>query len=427
MIYPTTKAVLLAGCAIIVSLAVVVLAPGLWSVGFACVAFIVGLLAADAWLSPWPSGISVMMSAPRALQVGQTDLFTASIYANGQTFHAESRLETNGLIDVAPGNKVHSYILKPNRRGIGEIKKLWIRWRGPLGLLYKQDVKSIEDEAVISSDTRVITEEAIKILTRENLYGDKIQIDRGEGSEFDSLREFQAGMDSRAIDWKQTARHRTLLTREFRIEKNNSIIFAIDSGRLMSEPIRNGLSRLDHALNASLLMSFVSLKLGDRVGFFSFDAKPKLQTGVVSGPRAFTLLQKLTAGVDYSTEETNYTLGLTELSANLDRRSLIIIFTDFSDSTSAELMLTSLSALSKRHLILFVAFRDDELEDLMNTEPENAENVSRAVIADTLLRERDLVISKLQRMGAQIVDAPSERIGATLINQYIKIKNYNLL
>ena len=127
---------------------------------------------------------------------------------------------------------------------------------------------------MIASDTRLIEEEAVNILTRENLFGEKIQIHRGEGSEFDSLREFQAGMDSRAIDWKQTARHRTLLTREFRTEKNHSIIFAIDTGRLMSEPVRGGLSRLDHALNAALLMSFISLRLGDRVGFFAFGRAP---------------------------------------------------------------------------------------------------------------------------------------------------------
>ena len=90
-------------------------------------------------------------------------------------------------------------------------------------------------------------------------------------------------------------------------------------------------------------------------------------------------------------------------------------------------MLTNLAPLARRHLILFVAFRDEELEDLIDARPAEAEDAARAVVADGLLRERDLVIAKLQRMGALIVDAPASRIGAGLINQYLRIKRRNLL
>jgi len=103
------------------------------------------------------------------------------------------------------------------------------------------------------------------------------------------------------------------------------------------------------------------------------------------------------------------------------------MFTDFADSTNAALMLANIAPLMKRHLIVFVAFRDRDLERLINHEPETPDDVTRAVIADTLQRERDLVISKLQRMGALIVDAPSDKIGAGLINQYLKVKKRTLL
>ena len=427
MIYPTARAALIAGGGGIFCLAIAAAAPDLWAGGFVVIAFTIGLLAADAALSPWPSAVSVRLQAPAVLGAGRSDAASAEVFANGRALPSDVRLETNELIDVAAHEDGYTFRLTPNRRGQGEIKKVWVRWRGPLGLIDKQYAKTVDAEAVISSDTRLIEKDAINILTSDNLFGVKTQIDRGEGSEFDSLREFQAGMDSRTIDWKQTARHRTLLSREFRTEKNHSIVFAIDTGRLMCEPVGNGLSRLDHALNAALLMSFVSLKLGDRVGFFAFDAKPSLKTGIVSGASAFAILKKLTAGIDYTHEETNFTLGLTELSATLHRRSLIIVFSDFADSTSAELMLANLSPLMKRHLILFVAFRDEELESLAAAQPANADDVTRAVIADTLMQEREIVLTKLQRMGALIVDAPSDRIGAGLINQYLNIKRRNLL
>ena len=96
--------------------------------------------------------------------------------------------------------------------------------------------------------------------------------------------------------------------------------------------------------------------MGDRVGFFGFDVQPRLFSGAVSGAHAFPFLQRIAARLDYSTEETNYTLALTQLGAALERRSLIVVFTDFADTTSAQLMLENVGRLIKRHLVLFVIY-----------------------------------------------------------------------
>src|SRR5262249_34215245 len=254
----------------------------------------------------------------------------------------------------------------------------------------------------------------------------KAQLETGDGSEFHALRELAAGMDRRTIDWKQSAKHGKLLAKEFRTERNHPVIFAIDCGRLMCAPLL-GVPRIDRAINAALLMAFVSLKLGDRVGFFGFDVQPRLFSGAVSGAQAFPLLQRLAARLDYSAEEPNYTLALTQLGAALERRALIVVFTDFADTTSAELMLEDVGRLLKRHLVLFVVFRDEELEAIARREPVDAEAVSRAVTAEALLRERDLVIARLTRMGALIVDAPAAAMGSALLQAYIDLKRRDLL
>jgi uncharacterized protein (DUF58 family) len=152
-----------------------------------------------------------------------------------------------------------------------------------------------------------------------------------------------------------------------------------------------------------------------------------MSTGTVAGPASFPLLQRLAAGIDYSAEETNFTLGLTQLSGQLERRSLIVVFTDFADSTSAELMIENLGRLLKRHVVLFMVFRDEELESLAGAEPAEPDDVSRAVIAHTLLRERDVVIERLRRLGAQIVDAPVDRMGPALLASYLDLKRRELL
>jgi uncharacterized protein (DUF58 family) len=266
----------------------------------------------------------------------------------------------------------------------------------------------------------------MKLFARDAPMGVKAQLELGDGAEFHALKEFQTGMDLRAIDWKQSARHGRLVGREYRAERNHSIILALDSGRLMSAPVA-GQARIDRAVNAALLLAFVGLKLGDRVGLFSFDARPRIASGVVAGVRAFPALQRLAAEVDYSTEETNFTLGLTSLAGRLDRRALVVIFTDFADPTSAALMVEHVGRLARTHLILLVIFRDEELEQLAAAEPREPDDVSRAVVADALLRQRENVLVQLRRLGVQILEARAAEIGPTLINRYLDVMRRELV
>jgi uncharacterized protein (DUF58 family) len=139
------------------------------------------------------------------------------------------------------------------------------------------------------------------------------------------------------------------------------------------------------------------------------------------------MLQRRAAALDYSTEEVNYTLALTTLSGELQRRSLVVVFTEFVDTTSAELMIEALARLARRHLVLFVAFRDEELEQLTRRQPESAEDVTRAVIALTLLKERETVIARLRRLGVQVIDAPVASLGTSLVDRYLELKRRELL
>jgi uncharacterized protein (DUF58 family) len=278
----------------------------------------------------------------------------------------------------------------------------------------------------VTPNVASIKEQALRLFSRDSTFGLHQFLNSGDSSEFHALRDFQPGMDRRRIDWKQSARHGALRAKEFHAEQNQHIVLALDTGRLMSDPLE-GQPRIDRAVQASLLMAYVALKLGDRVGLYAFDEKPRVASGTVTGTAAFPLLQKLAAKIDYAPGETNFTLGLTQLSGELERRSIIVIFTDFVDTTSAELMLENVGRLLKRHLVLFIVFRDQELESLRNAAPQTPEDVSRAVVADTLLHEREIVIERLRRMGVEIVDAPVDRIGPQLLSAYLETKRQSRL
>jgi uncharacterized protein (DUF58 family) len=436
MIYPTSRAVAVMAVGAPLALAVGLIRPEFWVAGAAWVALVGALCLADAVLGAPRDRARLALDAPGVLPTGgAATMHVAITFERRAPPRAEAAAQVNARLTLAAdrvrtlvrgGAADASFELAPVRRGEGEIERIWARWTGPFGLVWKQISQTPRRVIPITPNVAAVKEEAIRLFARDAQFGLKSQLETGEGSEFHALRELVPGMDRRAIDWKQSARHGKLLAKEYRTERNHPVLFAIDTGRLMCEPLL-GVPRIDRAINAALLMAFVSLKLGDRVGFFGFDVRPRLFSGAVSGAQAFPLLQRFAARLDYSTEETNYTLALTQLGGALERRSLVVIFTDFADTTSAELMLENLGRLMKRHLVLFVIFRDEELEAIARREPVDPEAVSRAVTAEALLRERDLVIARLVRMGAHIVDAPAAAIGPALLSAYIDLKRRDLM
>ena len=435
-IYPTRLAIVLAALGAPVGLAVALAAPRMWSAAAAWVLMALGLMLADALLAARPSRLALTLAAPGAMGLGRTGEATLEAAFTGPApGEIELALGVNARLAASPvrqrlalaaGRGRAVVALTPQRRGEGRLEQVWARWRGPLSLVWLQRTEAPDRRIAITPDIERVKEQALQLFSRDALFGLKAQMESGEGGDFHALRDFQTGMDLRAIDWKQSGRHGKLVAREYRTERNHHVILAIDTGRLMCAPTSAG-PRVDQAINAALLLAFAGLKLGDRVGLFAFDAKPRVASGVVPGPQAFPLIQRLAAGIDYTTEETNFTLGLTTLAGRLDRRALVVVFTDFADPTSAELMIENVGRLMRTHLVLFVVFRDEELEALADAEPREPDDVSRAVIAAGLQRQRQIVVGRLQRLGAQLVEAKAEDLGMSLLSAYLDAKRRELI
>ena len=199
-------------------------------------------------------------------------------------------------------------------------------------------------------------------------------------------------------------------------------MFAFDCGQAMCEPI-DGVPRLDRAISAGLTAAYVALKGGDRAMLFGFARRPVLASPFVGETRAFARLQQAAAGLDYRQgEEANYTLALATLSARLKRRSLVVLFSDFSDTTAAELMIESLGRLSQRHAVVFVTLEDRELAQFTNAAPDSVDDVARAVTADALSRQRQLVLTRLRRMGVDVIEAPYDKLGFAVIDRYLSLR-----
>ncbi len=432
-IVPTERAAWLAAGFAPVALVIAAMAPGTWIAAPAAAVVLLLLIVLDAGLAGRAGEWDVR--APRDTEVGQPAALTMlAEFTGGQISRVEGALEFDPRLggggraefSLTPHSTENyyagTYQTKPERRGTAQVPRAWLRWAGPLGLGARQQSRELDTELRIWPDLSPVRSRELQTFLRDAQTGLIARRIRGEGTQFEALSEYEPGMDRRRIDWKASARHTKLYARENESERNNQIVFAFDCGQAMCEPV-DGMPRIDRAVSAALTASYVALKSGDRVSLFGFDQRPQVMTPFVGDARAFHRLQSAAASLDYTSTEPNFTLALATLTAKLQRRSLIILFSDFTDPTAAELMIESLGRLVDKHLVLFVTIADSELEEFIAEEPSDIAVLARSVTADTLANQRRVVLQRLRRMGVDVIEAPWDQIGYQLIDRYFMIKN----
>ena len=432
---PSARTLALAAAGLAVATLPALVSAPLWPLWLAFCALMVLACGVDAILCPRPGQLCVEPELPTVLYMAAGAearlLLTLPLpwpVAAEATLDVSELLEPVGLRRLRLGAAtVLSLRLEPRRRGEALVESLWLRYSGPLGLV-RRTLRWRLDQAVHSvPNVELVRSAALRFFNvRETLAGLKIERYPGDGTEFHALQEYTAGLEPRAIDWKASARHARLLARECRAERNHSIVLALDTGRLMAEPV-DGAPLVDHAIHAALELSCVSLRHGDRVSLFAFAEKPRLFATPRSGAGALPALIELTRRLDYGTAETNFTLGLTDLALRLRRRSLVIVLTDFVDSVTGELMVDNLLRLRRRHLVLFVALRDPLLDQERGREPRTLVDLNRAVVAEALIHEREVVIRRLGKAGVKVIDSPPRAVGTALINRYLEIKRREMI
>lgn len=432
-IVPTPRTLVLLALLVPVAVMIAATAPGAWIVAPAAGLALLLVAVIDGWLAG--RLVSLTYHVPSDAEVGQVARFRveagierdASAPPPEAALGFEARLGSGGVTEFAlrasqeAGRFVGEGEAVPVRRGPAELHDMWLRWPGPLGLAVRQRHMPLDARVRVWPDLSPVRSPVLQSFLRDSQFGLVARRIRGEGTQFEALSEYEPGMDRRRIDWKASARHTALYARENEAERDNQIVFAFDCGQSMCEPV-DGLPRIDRAVSAALMAAYVALKGGDRVSLFGFADHPQLMTPFVTDTHAFHRLQSAAAELDYTAREPNFTLALATLTARLKRRSLIVLFSDFADLTSAELMVESVERLVRHHLVIFVTLVDTELEDLAATEPETIGDIAVAVGADALARQRRLVLQRLRRLGVNVIEARHEDIGYRLIDLYLETK-----
>ncbi|WP_395330161.1 DUF58 domain-containing protein [Novosphingobium sp. BL-8H] len=431
---PTVRAGALLALAAPVALVIGATRPEAWIVAPIAGLVVLALVFVDALLAGRLENFRV--TVPSDVEVGAEAALEAGVDLRGGrpsrvdvALACDPRLVAGGRANFALEKRDSSAeagwhgqsLFRPSRRGTGKVSGTWLRWTGPLGLGARQIAGDLDEDVRVWPNISAVRSPALQILLKNAQFGLLARRIRGEGTQFESLAEYEPGMDRRRIDWKSSARHVHLYAKEYETERNNQIVFAFDCGQSMCEPV-DGMPRLDRAVSAALATGYVALKGGDRVALFGFASRPEVSTPFIAASRDFFRLQRAAAGLEYRSEEPNFTLALATLAARLERRSLIVVFSEFADPTSAQLMIESIGRLVARHLVLFVSIADEELEGISAASPDDMETLSMAVSADSLLRQRELVTRQLRQMGVEVIEAPHGAIGTRLIDAYLAIK-----
>jgi uncharacterized protein (DUF58 family) len=330
----------------------------------------------------------------------------------------------------AGGRATLTYHARPARRGVVELGDHHVRYPSPLGLWQRQLRLPARGAAKVYPDvTAVRTYELLARQSRENLLVRAVRM-RGGESEFERLREYERDDQFRDIDWKATARRGRLIVRQYQQERNQTIVCLLDCGRLMTAE-SEGLTQLDHALNAILMLSHVAARAGDQLGLLAFDAKVRSFLAPAGGRRAAQRIARGTYDLHPALVETDFEAAFAHLSTRLRKRALVLLFTQVIDDLAARALLRQVRALPARHLPLCVVFRDPDLERLaeppggLGAAPAGALYVGAAAAETLLWRER--LVRDLKTGGSLVLHVPPSQATPAVIDRYLRIKAQKLL
>jgi uncharacterized protein (DUF58 family) len=307
-------------------------------------------------------------------------------------------------ITVPPGGRAWlTTELTPDRRGDKTAAAVTIRSLGPLGLAGRQGRRSAPWTVRVLPPFRSRRHLPEKLSRLRQLDGQHRALRRGQGSEFDSLREYVIGDDVRSIDWRATARLRDVMVRTWRPERDRQILIMLDTGRTAAGRV-GGVPRLDAAMDAALLLTALASRAGDRVDMLAFDRRVRAR--VVGTPRSAVLsaVAQAMAGLEAARH-----------------RCLIVLLTDLNPAAVTEGLLPRLPLLAARHEVVVAAVADPALEE-MSAGRADAAAVYDAAAAQQARAARQRVSALLRRRGAHVVDAPPDRLPAVLADAYLGLK-----
>ncbi|MEZ4710005.1 MAG: DUF58 domain-containing protein [Caldilineaceae bacterium] len=324
---------------------------------------------------------------------------------------------------VTAGQPQHfSYMVTPPRRGDYAFGNLHLRWQSVLGLLTRQAAFPAAEPVKVYPNLVDVKKYDLQLrknrLWELGLRNAKIF---GSGTEFERLRDYLPDDEYRRINWKATARRGKPISVEYETERSQNIMALLDIGRMMRSPVGE-IAKLDYAVNAVLLLTYVAAQKGDKVGLLTFADEVNHWLAPRGGKGQFHRMLEVLYGVESQAVEPDYSRAFGYLAARQSKRSLVLVFTDLTGSINTELLVAQMSRLRRRHLALLVTLRDPTVQRLATHAVADSQSLYQRAVAEQLLDERALTLERLRRLGVETLDVAADELSISVINRYLELK-----
>ncbi|MDQ3156461.1 MAG: DUF58 domain-containing protein [Actinomycetota bacterium] len=413
----------------------VVLRPAMSTVGlWLLVVLLLCLL--DWLLAPRPASLSFARTPVDSVRLGYpTESVVVAENASGHRVSALVRdawQPTAGASDnrhrvrLAPGDRVRLRTpLLPRRRGDLRATGLTARFHGPLGLVARQ--KTFDVPGTVRSLPPFESRKHLpsRLARLRELDGRAAVRVRGQGTEFDSLREYVRGDDVRSIDWRASARTSKVVVRTWQPERDRRVVLVLDTSRTSAGRVED-VPRLDSAMDAALLLAALAARAGDRVDFVAGDRRVRSRVRSARARDIAATLQDAMAGLEPVIAEANWAALAGAVQRLGRQRALVVLLTPLEPSAIEEGLLPVLPALTRHHRVVLASVKDPALEQLAAAR-DTIDEVYDAAAAEQVLRRRTRTADLLKKLGVDVVDADAERLPPALADHYLSLKARGLL
>ena len=333
-----------------------------------------------------------------------------------------------GRLDIdAQSTATLIYGVKPPRRGRFEFGQTALRFRSKYKLIWCQ-TNAVDPVTVkVYPNMRRAREAELKALGARSLVSSHRKTSwRGEGREFESMRDYVRGDELRHISWTATARRGKLTTRQYQIERDQTILVALDAGRLMTARIENE-TKLDSAVHATLALFSAAARAGDNAGLVVFGRRIKSYLPPGRGHDQIDAALEALHAVEPELIEPSYPHAFEFIAANSKRRSLVVLLTDLVDEEGSKELLTSLHILRPRHLPLVVTIADRDLKAVVRQTPSSVKQLFTQSVAEEIIYHREAALRLVESIGGLALDVTAAALAPALLETYLRVKERGLL
>jgi uncharacterized protein (DUF58 family) len=363
--------------------------------------------------------IQVQNASSRAVSLRLKDEYPPQMKLNGVR-EGDIRVE-------AQSNATLIYGVTPPRRGRFEFGHVAVRFRSRFNLAWCEARLAEPVTVKVYPNMRRAREAELKALGARSVVSSHRKTSwRGEGREFESMRDYVRGDELRHISWTTTARRGKLTTRQYQIERDQTILVALDAGRLMTARIEQE-TKLDSAVHATLALFSAAARAGDNAGLVVFGRRIKSYLPPSRGRDHIDAALEALYAVEPEMIEPSYPHALEFIAANSKRRALVVLLTDLVDEEGSRELLTSLHLLRPRHLPLVVTIADRDLKAVVRQTPSSVRDVFTQSVAEEIIHHREAALRLVESVGGLALDVTAAALAPALLETYLRVKERGLL